>query len=82
MALLLAPEIPLPGWLQALDAQIELSETSSALAMLPADHLTVEGRMLQCQQMRGERVTKRMNRDPLGRSGGNTARPVCSMQAG
>lgn len=62
MALVLAPEIPLPDWMRALDAQIERSPSFFNnrpvvldLAMLPADHPDVEG-LLQQLEARGIRI--------------------------
>jgi septum site-determining protein MinC len=62
MALVLAPETPLPDWLRALDAQIERSPTFFDnrpvvldLAMLPADHPNVEGLLRQLEE-RGIRI--------------------------
>lgn len=62
MALVLAPEIPLPDWLRALDAQIERSPSFFDnrpvvldLAMLPADHTDVEGLLRQLEE-RGIRI--------------------------
>ena len=62
MALVLAPEIPLPDWMRALDAQIERSPSFFNnrpvvldLALLPADLPDVEG-MLQQLEERGIRI--------------------------
>ena len=62
MALVLAPEIPLPDWMRALDAQIERSPSFFNnrpvvldLALLPADLPDVEG-MLQRLEERGIRI--------------------------
>lgn len=62
MALVLAPEIPLPDWLRALDAQIERSPSFFNnrpvvldLAMLPADQPNVEGLLGQLEA-RGIRI--------------------------
>lgn len=62
MALVLAPETPLPDWLRALDAQIERSPSFFNnrpvvldLAMLPADLPDVEGLLRQLEQ-RGIRI--------------------------
>jgi septum site-determining protein MinC len=62
MALVLAPETPLPDWLRALDAQIERSPSFFDnrpvvldLAMLPADHPNVEGLLRQLEE-RGIRI--------------------------
>ena len=62
MALVLAPEIPLPDWLRALDAQIERSPSFFNnrpvvldLAMLPADQPNVEGLLRQLEE-RGIRI--------------------------
>lgn len=62
MALVLAPEVPLPDWMRALDAQIERSPSFFNnrpvvldLALLPADHPDVEG-LLQQLEARGIRI--------------------------
>jgi septum site-determining protein MinC len=62
MALVLAPEVPLPDWIRALDAQIERSPSFFNnrpvvldLALLPADHPNVQG-LLQQLEERGIRI--------------------------
>lgn len=62
MALVLSPEVPLPDWLRALDAQIERSPSFFSnrpvvldLALLPADQPDVEGLLRELEQ-RGIRI--------------------------